>query len=838
MDDPTIAPTQRPLFSWIFDRNRKWQLAVVTVVAVAVPVRIVPIEMQKRIVNDAILANQSDRLVLYCGIYLAAFLTAGGLKYLINILQNLIGQRTLARMRRAYFSHIVRLPFGFFRNVQSGAVVATLTTELAAAGDFIGASVAVPFTNLLTLVAFAVYLFWLNPLLAAISFSIYPVVVLSIPRLQERVNRHNRRRVGATRDLSGKIGEAVDGLYEIKTANAYACEADAFGRLADKLCRIRIRWNLYRFGVKAVNNLFVHFSRFLIFFIGGYLAMQGRIDIGGLVAFISAQERLYTPWKELIRFYQAYQNAAVTYRRTQRTYDIPAEAVAKASKKPAEPADGGISISDLDFTTPDGTRLLHDLHLDISPGQHLALVGASGSGKSTLAHCLVRLDPHTGGRIGIGGVDIAEMSRPVLARIFGFVSQRPFVFTGTINENLVYGLQTRDDGDISLEERIQAIEDAGLLHDIFELAMDATLPPDTDSAVKERIVDVRRHFAENRVTETDSMETYDGDRFVPWITVAENVLFGKALETTFAPNRLADHPIVLDALERHELVSPLEALGRGLAQCVADSFSRSKCLEEMLQNLSIGMGELRRYQGIVDRIDASGTNTALPRKDRRRLLRLALAHKPDRLPELEVPVGLKKRITTVRTKLRPVLESRYPGAVSFFDRERFIENVPLLENILYGRLGSQGKESKQSIYEEIHRLLIEKEVLNRVFEAGLQQPVGSRGENLSGGQRQKLAIARTFLKAPPIFVLDEATASLDRQSQSNIHRVLRDRWKGRCTLVSVMHRLDNIDGFDRIAVMDSGRIREIGTFSELMEREGLLHRMIRSGGDATAPPAE
>jgi ABC-type multidrug transport system fused ATPase/permease subunit len=98
-------------------------------------------------------------------------------------------------------------------------------------------------------------------------------------------------------------------------------------------------------------------------------------------------------------------------------------------------------------------------------------------------------------------------------------------------------------------------------------------------------------------------------------------------------------------------------------------------------------------------------------------------------------------------------------------------------------------------------------------------------------------MARIFLKAPPIFVLDEATASLDRQSHSEIHRILRDRWKGRCTLVSVMHRLDAIDQFDHIAVMDGGRIKEFGEYQGLMEKEGLLHEMVRGGGETAARPA-
>jgi ABC-type multidrug transport system fused ATPase/permease subunit len=107
----------------------------------------------------------------------------------------------------------------------------------------------------------------------------------------------------------------------------------------------------------------------------------------------------------------------------------------------------------------------------------------------------------------------------------------------------------------------------------------------------------------------------------------------------------------------------------------------------------------------------------------------------------------------------------------------------------------------------------------------LKFQVGRRGENLSGGQRQKLALARALLKNPSILLLDEATASLDNTSQDRVQKVLESRWKGRSTVVAVIHRLDIIENYDKIAVMDAGRIEEMGTYEELMGKKGLLYRL-------------
>ncbi|MGD8365416.1 MAG: ATP-binding cassette domain-containing protein, partial [Desulfobacterales bacterium] len=103
--------------------------------------------------------------------------------------------------------------------------------------------------------------------------------------------------------------------------------------------------------------------------------------------------------------------------------------------------------------------------------------------------------------------------------------------------------------------------------------------------------------------------------------------------------------------------------------------------------------------------------------------------------------------------------------------------------------------------------------------------VGSKGDRLSGGQRQKLSIARALLKKPPVLIMDEATSALDNKSQARIQNLLENRWKGKSTLISVVHRLDIIKNFDKVAVMKAGKILETGTYAELIAKKGLLYEL-------------
>src|SRR5210317_803345 len=177
---------KKSLFSWIFSGSLKLQLILLGTIIISVIVRVFPLEMQKRIVNQAIQLKAFELLLIYCSFYLAAVMLAGGLKYVISYLQTVIGQRAGNDMRSELFRHILTLPLGFFRKTQPGMVVQSLSAELATAGDFVGMAVGIPVTSVLTLLAIGGYLLWLNPLLGLVSFTIYPMALFVLPMLQKR----------------------------------------------------------------------------------------------------------------------------------------------------------------------------------------------------------------------------------------------------------------------------------------------------------------------------------------------------------------------------------------------------------------------------------------------------------------------------------------------------------------------------------------------------------------------------------------------------------------------------------------------------------------------------
>ena len=185
-------------------------------------------------------------------------------------------------------------------------------------------------------------------------------------------------------------------------------------------------------------------------------------------------------------------------------------------------------------------------------------------------------------------------------------------------------------------------------------------------------------------------------------------------------------------------------------------------------------------------------------------------------------LGFRLNYPPQEKELNILIYSRLTNPQSRQDKE--IQST-ILNNIFFGKMKTVNPRAQEKINQSIIQLLIEEDFLETILEIGMQFEVGSKGDKLSGGQRQKLAIARAFLKQPRVLIMDEATSALDNKSQARIQNLLSNKWKGNSTLIAVVHRLDIIKEYDRVAVMKAGKIEEIGTYDELISKKGMLYEL-------------
>ena len=568
-----LSITEKSLFSWAFTGNLKLQLLLLFAIILVVFARVLPLEMQKRIINDSIALQNMQGLVIYCSIYILAITAASGLKMAINSLQTLIGERAMLAMRQALYHHILTLPLSFFRTTQPGTVVAALMTELSTAGNFAGMAFAVPVTNILTLVAFTGYLLWLNVKLALATLIIYPMVVLILPLLQKKANKANKKRVDLSRETASLIAESISGIHEIQVHGAYEQEANKFDKLAEKLKKTRIRWSILKFAIKIANNYFVGLGPFVVFVYGAYLIMHGELELGAMVAFLSAQEKLFDPWKEMIEFYQTYQDASISYSRTMRSFNVAAEFPIDVDETANLPLSGNLVVSDLVLDTLEGHRLLNGVSFSLNAGEHLAVVGYSGGGKSTLIQCIGKMFHYSAGSIQLDGRELSTLSKHEAIRNIGYVSQNPFIFTGTIGENLLYAYQTvtkerseptEEERRTDLDRMILALQHVGLFVDVMRFGLDSRIAGDQETLTK--IIGIRRRFRETfSDLPIDFVEFYDRAAYHGNSNVAENIFFGSCSSPILAAPALPGNKGFCDFLQSMNLLLPLQELGLRIA---------------------------------------------------------------------------------------------------------------------------------------------------------------------------------------------------------------------------------------------------------------------------------
>ncbi|WP_245543789.1 ABC transporter ATP-binding protein [Maridesulfovibrio salexigens] len=665
--------TKRPLTYWVKNSNMKLQLILLVVIFFTVAVRLVPLEMQKKIINQAISMRKVDLLFMYCGFYIASVVSASLLKYLITVLQTYIGQEALAKMRKELYAHILTLPLGYFRKANPGMVVSSLVTELAPAGEYVGQSVAVPVTNLLTLIAFAGYMFYLNPIMAGISIALYPFVIYLVPKLQKKSNNANKKRVDTTRYLSSHINETISGIHEIHGNGSYRIENRKYGAFVDRLFKIRITWILYKQGIKVLNNFFQNLGPFLLFIVGGYLAIQGRFDLGALVAFLSAYEKIYDPWKELMDFYQVHNDAGVRYSRVMEYFDTKPEFELEPEGREPVKLKGNIEVQNLGFTVSGNIRLLKQINMQLKPGEQMALVGFSGSGKSTLAQCVSQLYKYTGGSVKIDGYEVGDLTKADMVHNMGIVAQAPFIFSGTIKDNLLYSCAAILEGDPEADEKmpsrdnmIESIQQAGIFVDVLRFGLNTLLDPDKETELSERLVRVRQNFHSDfgdRLAE--HVEFYQDGAYLDFSSVAGNITFGHANDNTFSGRALVSNDYFQNFLKEAQLETPLLSLGRELAKQTVDILGNLPPDEVFFEQSPIPSEEFEDYKQLTARIDDTPL-LELEDRDREMLLRLALGFVPGVHKIVALPAVLKGLILDGRKMFNSRISADMPEAFSFY----------------------------------------------------------------------------------------------------------------------------------------------------------------------------
>ena len=339
----------------------------------------------------------------------------------INRLRCLTAERALRRIRFQILGLVLRFPLHAFRQRTAGETMAAMGGDLDALSQHVGDAVAVPAYQGGTLLVIMTFLFLQDPLMALGAVLLYPASMLIVPRLQRRVNALSRERGRLNRGFGERIDETFRLITDIHAQGQDRWTKAWIGARLAEIFAIRLTIHGEKFAIKTVNTLVQQAGPILFYALGGMLVLEGRLGIGTLVAVLAAHKDMATPWRELLDWYQAREDARVKYETTLRLFNRPdlRPAPAEAAGPPLNLRGEAIAIEDLTIRDEGEATLLDRVFLTLAPGRLTAIVGPTGSGRDTLGPVIAGLIDRAGGHVTIAGRpvdDPAVARRPGLCR--------------------------------------------------------------------------------------------------------------------------------------------------------------------------------------------------------------------------------------------------------------------------------------------------------------------------------------------------------------------------------------------------------------------------------------
>jgi putative ABC transport system ATP-binding protein len=870
------------IYHFILHHSLRQQLWLLVLTLISFPFLYYSLKLPKTIINRAIHDhhfpqemlgfefNQIPYLLVLCGIFLLLVLINGAFKYRINTLKGQLGERMLRRFRYQLYHRLLRFPLAHFNRTSSAQIIPMITAECETLGGFIGDSFVTPVFQSGTLLTIGFFMFMQDPVLGAAAAVSIVMQAYLIPRLQRKVNQLNRQRVRTVRQVADRVQEAAAGIVDIQSNDAVKLQLAGFAHLLGTIYGIRFEIYQRKFLVKFLNNLIAQLTPLSFYSVGGYLVIRGSLSFGALVAVLAAYKDLASPWKDLLDFYQSFQDSRIKYEQIVEQFAPPGmiDAHLQLDEPDTIPhLEGELAVTNLSLAEDDRSRILDGVSFTVPIDRQIAVIGQGGSGKSELALLLARLIQPSGGRITIGGTDIANLPSAVTGRRIGYAGATPHLFAGSLRDNLLFGLRHvplrpaeyepdigkrrarqlseamragNIDFDIhadwvdyasagvagreALSHRItEVLARLGCENDVYSLGLRWRLDPEAEPEVARRLLEARKALAARLAEDGIShlVETYDAERFNRNASVAENLLFGTPIGPTFDFEALADNNYVLQVLAKVGLVEDLVEAGREVAETMVELFADLPPDHAFFEQYSfIDANDLPEFAAILGRAEKGGT-ASLAKADRTKLLSLPFKLIParHRLDAIDEP--LQQRLLEARRVFRADLPPEGRAQIEFFDAERYNAAASVQDNILFGKIAYGEADAPLRVPAELAEIIEALALRQTVIEVGLDYNVGPGGSRLSLAQRQVIGIARAMLKRPDLLILNEATSALDGQAQASVTQGLKEEFAGR-GIIWVLHRASLARYFDHVLVFSNGKLQEQGAPAELAERKDSL----------------
>ncbi|MCV3206743.1 ABC transporter ATP-binding protein/permease [Mesorhizobium sp. YC-39] len=411
------------------------------------------------VVNQIFYERRGDLIAWICAAILGAFILRGLAGYGQAVTLAKIGNNLVARYQKRIFDHLMKLGVGFFSDTRSGRLAAQINENVNGIRDLLSMTLTSIARDGVTLIGLICVMIYQDPILSLSSLLIGPPLIYTVTYLMRRVRRITRESVQINARLIGAMQEATQGIAIVKAFTMEDELSRRIGKLADdaeqrtnKIARVSER-------LTPISEILAGFTVAGVIAYSGYRATVLGQPPGAVFSFITALLLAYDPARRLARMQVGMERALVNARMIYELLDLEPQQGDAPGAVAAKFTKGEVRFNNVSFGYVAETPVLRDLSFVAAAGKTTAIVGASGAGKSTLVALLQRFHDVDKGSIEIDGEDISRVTKQSLRGSIAYVSQAPYLFEGTIRDNIRYGRPSATDAEIELAAQQAAADD-------------------------------------------------------------------------------------------------------------------------------------------------------------------------------------------------------------------------------------------------------------------------------------------------------------------------------------------------------------------------------------------
>ena len=372
-----------------------------------------------------------------------------------------VGQKVLYNLRVGLFRHLQGLSMNFYNKNEVGRVMSVVQNDVQQLQEFLSI-VIVTFADVLSLGGIIAAMFIMDAQLALITLLVIPLLVVMMAIWQRSARRAFMRARQAISAVNAGLQENISGVRAVQSMNREDANIRSFGVANSENLGANLEAGKMQAALFPAVEILSALALALVIFYGGSRVLDNAIEVGVLIAFALYIQRFFEPVMNLTMQYGSLQRAMASGSRIFELMDVEPEVVDGPGSSTTVAATGDVRFEGVDFQYLEGDPILRDISFHVPAGHKVALVGPTGAGKTTLLSLLMRFYDVTKGRVLLDGVDVRDITLDSLSRQISIVPQEPYLFSGTIRENIRYNRVEATD-----EEVVRAAKAVGA-HDFIE----------------------------------------------------------------------------------------------------------------------------------------------------------------------------------------------------------------------------------------------------------------------------------------------------------------------------------------------------------------------------------